>query len=107
MPPPRIIVQPMDIIRPVTQNATFVCVGQGYGFVDVRWIRGVGIRGRSLRSKAIVTTMVTPDNIATITSMLTMPDIRDNDGTRYWCRYSNNGGDTDSTRARLTIGSKC
>ena len=37
MPPPRIIVHPMNKTRPhaVTENATFVCVGQGYGFVDV------------------------------------------------------------------------
>ena len=54
--------------------------------------------------KSIVTTMVTPDNI---TSILTIPDLRDRDGGRYRCRYNNSGGETDSTRARLIIGSKC
>ena len=94
----------MDKTRPVTQNATFVCVGQGYGFVDVSWFRIRGGNERSLLGKSIVTTIVTPDNI---TSILTIPDLRDRDGGRYRCRYNNSGGETDSTRARLTIGSKC
>ena len=93
----------MDITRPVTQNATFVCVGQGYGFVDIRWISGRRNSERSLQSKSIVTTMVTPYNI---TSIVTIPNLRGNDGVRYSCRYNNSGGDTDSARARLTIGSK-
>ena len=106
MPPPRIIVHPMSITLPVTANATFVCVGQGYGFVNVSWRSGGLMRGRSVPAD-LVTTMVTPDNITTITSTLTIPDLRDNNGGRYRCRYSNNGGDTDSKRNRLTIGSEC
>ena len=105
MPPPRIIVHPMDKTRPVTENAIFTCVGQGYGFVDVSWVR---IRNnnneRSLRGKSIVTTMITSDNIA---SILTIPDLRNNDGERYMCRYNNSEGETDSNQARLTIGCKC
>ena len=102
MPPPRIIVQPVGITRPVTQNATFVCVSQGYGFVNVRWFRGE--RNRSPPGRSIVTTMVAPNNI---TSLLTIPNLRNNDGGRYRCRYINSGGETDSDLARLTIGSKC
>ena len=93
----------MDKTCPVTQNATFVCVGQGYGFVDVSWIRIRSGNERSPPDKSIVTTMVTPDNV---TSILTIPDLRDNDGGRYRCRYNNNGGETNSNLARLTIGSK-
>ena len=93
----------MDKTRPPTQNATFVCVGQGYGFVDVRWVRG-GRNGRSPPGKSIVTTMATPDNI---TSILTIPDLIGSDGGRYRCRYNNSGGETHSNNARLTIGSKC
>ena len=91
----------MSITRPVTQNATFVCIGQGYGFVDVRWFRGE--RNRSPPGRSIVTTMVTPYNI---TSILTIPDLRDRDVERYKCRYINSGGETDSDLARLTIASK-
>ena len=103
MPRPRIIVHPMDITRPVTQNATFVCVGQGYGLVDVRWIRRRGGNDRPLLGRSIVTTIVTPDNI---TSILTIPDLRDGDRGSYRCRYSNSGGEMDTERAALTIGSK-
>ena len=95
----------MDITEPATQNATFECVGQGYGFVDVRWIRGE--RRNSRRSpprRSIVTIMVTPDNI---TSTLTIPDLTDRDGAPYRCRYNNTGGVTDTNLAILTIGSKC
>ena len=93
----------MDITRPVTENATFVCVCQGYGFVDVSWFRGN--RNRSPPDRSIVTTMVTPYNI---TSVLTIPDLRDDNGRdRYKCRYNNIAGGTDSDQARLTIGSKC
>ena len=93
----------MDITFPATQNATFVCVGQGYGFVDISWVRMRSME-RPLRSKSIVTTTVTSDNI---TSILTIPDLRNNDGRQYRCRYINSGGQTDSRPARLTIGSKC
>ena len=105
MPPPRIIVHPMDRTRPVTENATFTCVGQGYGFVDVSWvrIRNNNNNERPLRSKSIVTTMVTPDNV---TSILTIPDLENSDGRPYMCRYINSGGETDSDLARLIIGSK-
>ena len=92
----------MDNTRPVTENATFVCVGQGYGFVDVRWFRGE--RNRSPPDRSIVTTMVTPYNI---TSVLTIPDLRDSNVGRYRCRYISSGGETDSYIARLIIGSKC
>ena len=109
MPPPRIIEHPMDTTVSVTQTAVFVCVGQGYGFVDVRWVRVKNNNDeRPIPSKSIVTTMVTPDNITTITSVLTIPDLKDNDGKRnYRCIYSNSVGEMRSSSARLTIGSKC
>ena len=94
----------MDKTRPVTVNVTFVCVGQGYGFVDVSWFRNRSGSERSPPGKSIVTTMVTPDNI---TSILTIPNLRNSDRGDYWCRYNNSGGDTNSTIATLTIGSKC
>ena len=100
MPAPRIIVQPMDITVPATQNATFVCVGQGYGFVDVSWS---GNR-RTLRERSIITTKITSDNI---TSMLTIFDARGRDEGTYRCRYNNSGGIRNGDRARLTIGSEC
>ena len=103
MPPPRIIVQPMGKTRPVTENATLECVGQGYRFVDVNWFRIRSGNERPLRTKSIVTTMVTPDNV---TSILTIPDLENRDGGRYRCEYSNSGGETDSDNARLIIGSK-
>ena len=103
MLPPRIIVHPMDITRPVTQNATFVCVSQGYGFVNVSWIRGRRNNENSPAYKSIVTTMVTPYNI---TSTLTIPNLINNDRGRYRCRYISSGGETDSYIARLTIESK-
>ena len=102
MPAPRIIVQPVDKAIPAQQNAIFTCVGQGYGFVNVVWVRG--IRNRSPPEKSIVTTMATSDSV---TSTLTIPDLRGRDEGRYWCRYNNSGGITNSTLARLTIGSKC
>ena len=104
MPPPRIIEHPMDITVPPTQTAVFVCVGQGYGYVDVMWLRGNSDRSPPIRST--VTTMVTPDNYTTITSTLTIPDVNDNTPSRYRCRYSNSEGETDSRIARLTIGGK-
>ena len=94
----------MDKTRPVTQNATFVCVGQGYGFVDVMWFTERKSSEISLPGKSIVTTMVTPDNT---TSILTIPDLRNNDRGRYRCGYTNSGGETDSDVARLIIRSKC
>ena len=94
----------MDLARPPTQNATIVCVGQGYGFVDVSWFRFRRGNERFLPRKSIVTTMVTPNNI---TSVLTISDLRNSDRGDYWCRYNNSGGDTNSTRATLTIGGNC
>ena len=91
----------MDVTAPVTQTAIFVCVGQGYGLVDVSWFR---VGRRPLPNKSIFTTIVTSDNI---TSILTIPDIINNDEGRYRCRYNNSGGVTDSVRRRLTIGGKC
>ena len=102
MPPPRIIVQPMNITRLVKQNATFVCVGQGYGFVDVRWAKFKYGNEKSLRRKSIVTTTVTPNNI---TSILTIPDARSNDVGRYECEYNNTGGGRVN-KAKLSIVSK-
>ena len=97
----------MNTTLPVTQTAVLVCVGQGYGFVDVSWIRIVNGDERSLRGKSIVTTMVTPDNITTITSSLTIPDLENRDGRDYKCIYSNSEGETSSYIASLTIGGKC
>ena len=104
MPHPRIIVHPVDIRHLVTQNATFTCVGQGYGFIDVRWIKGVRINERPTPSKSIVITMVTP---VSITSTLTIPNLRDRNAGRYSCRYISSGGVTDSDKAILRIGGKC
>ena len=96
MPPPRIIKHPMNMELTVTQTAVFVCVGQGYGLVDVSWIRIVNGDERSLRGKSIVTTMVTPDNITTITSSLIIPDLESRDGRDYKCIYSNSEGETST-----------
>ena len=91
----------MDLRHPFAAVAIFTCVGQGYGFVNIIWIRGS--RG-SPPAKSIISTMTTPDNI---TSTLTIPDLEERDhNNRYRCRYSNNEGNVNSNRARLTIGSK-
>ena len=82
----------------------FVCVGQGYGLVDVMWFRGSSENAPPGRST--VTTMITLDNITTITSTLTIPDITDRTSNRYRCRYSNSEGEVYSMIARLTIGGK-
>ena len=103
MPPPRIINHPMDIMVPVTEDAVFVCIGQGYGLVGVMWFRGNSDSERSPPGRSTMTTMVTPDNITTITSTLTIPDVNDNTPNRYRCRYSTSEGKTDSNIARLTI----
>ena len=104
MPPPRIIKHPKDDTVPVTEDAVFVCVGQGYGLVHVMWFRGNSDSERSPPERSIVTTM---DNITTITSILTIPDVRENTPNRYRCRYNNSEGETDSYIARLTIVGKC
>ena len=96
----------MDIIVPGGETAVFVCVGQGYGLVDVMWFRGNSGSERSPPGGSTVTTMVTPDNITTITSILTIPNVNDNTPNRYRCRYSNSEAETDSSIARLTIGGK-
>ena len=106
MPPPRIIEHPLDTTVPVTQAAVFVCVGQGYGLIDVSWIRIVNGDEKSPRGKSIETTMVTPDNITTITSSLTVPDLESRDGRDYKCIYSNSEGEASSYIANLTITSK-
>ena len=105
MPPPKIIKHPMDRTDPVTQTAVLVCVGQGYGVVDANWIRRRGSIEGSPPDKSVVTTIM-PDNTG-ITSILTVPDLRDNDGGSYKCRYKSSGGETDSDIAILTIASKC
>ena len=108
VPPPRIIEHPKDATVPVTKTAVFICVGQGYGFVDVIWIRGKLNKRTPPPDKSIVTTMVTTDNITTITSNLTIPDLKDDDDKKnYRCIYNNSGGEMNSKSARLTIGSKC
>ena len=94
----------MDVTAPVTQTAMFVCVGQGYGLVDVSWFSSGRNSLRSLPDKSIFTTIVTSDNI---TSILSIPDIINNDEAHYRCRYNNSGGVTDSGQRRLTIGGKC
>ena len=93
----------MDMAVPVTETAIFVCVGQGYGLVDVNWVRLIRNDERPLRSKSTVTTVVTHDNI---TSILTIPDLEDGDGRDYRCIYNNSGGESHSNNATLTIGSK-
>ena len=94
----------MDMTVPVTQTAVFVCVGQGYGYVDVIWLRGS--RDRSPPERSTVTTMVTEDDVTTITSILTIFDVNDNTPSRYRCRYSNSEGEIDSSIASLTVGGK-
>ena len=47
VPPSRIIEHPTNITQPITQTAVLVCVGQGYGFVDISWIRMVNGDERS------------------------------------------------------------
>ena len=94
----------MDVTTPVTQTAMFECVGQGYGLVDVSWFSSARNSLGSPPDKSIFTTIVTSDNI---TSILTIPDIINNDEGRYRCRYNNSGGVTDSSQRRLTIGGKC
>ena len=100
MPPPRIIEHPMDVTVPGGQTAMFVCIGQGYGLVDVRWLRS----GIDLRNKSNVTITVSSHNI---TSILTIPELNSGDERNYRCIYNNSGGQTRSSRGRLTIGSKC
>ena len=98
----------MDITVPGGGTATFVCVGQGYGLVDVMWFRGNIRRTNPPPERSTVTTMITADNI-TIISILIVPDVNDDtDYTpkTYRCRYSNSQGHTDSMIARLTIGCK-
>ena len=104
MPPPRIIEHPMDITIPPRETVVFVCVGQGYGLVDVMWFRGNN--ENSPPGRSTVTTMVTTDDITTITSILTIPDVKENTPNRYRCRYSNSEGETDSNIARLTVAGK-
>ena len=108
MPPPRIIEHPMDCEVPLTETPMFMCIGQGYGLVDVSWRVGGGRKGRPPPERSTVTTMVTPDNITTITSIFSSPNVTEDDHrTLYRCRYSNSEGETDSDIVRLTIGSKC
>ena len=98
----------MDHEIPLTETAMFMCVGQGYGLVNASWYVGRENRGRPPPERSIVTTMITPDNIAILTSILTIPDVTEKDhSTLYRCRYSNSQGETDSSIVRLTVGSKC
>ena len=106
MPPPRIIEHPTNVQLSVTDTALLMCVGQGYGLVNVTWVRKVRSDERPPRSKSTVTTMVTPKSITTITSILTIPDLEYRDERDYRCIYSNSGGVTYSDNATLTIRSK-
>ena len=103
---PRIIEHPLDIEILVTQTAVFKCVGQGYGFVDVSWLRTLNNSEQSIPSKSIVTTMVSSDNITTITSSLIISNLADSKRGNYWCVYINSAGETHSAIAELTIESK-
>ena len=107
MPPPRIIEHPKNITVPLEQTAVFVCVGQGYGFVEVNWNRARNNKVRPLPGKSAVVTKVTSDDITTITSTLTLPDLASGHRGNYWCEYSNNVSETLSYIGQLTIGSKC
>ena len=108
MPPPRIIEQPVNLIVLANLTATFKCVGQGYGLVDVMWYRIRSNKQKSLRKRSTVTTMTTPNNITTITSILNIPFVNDVDGRHsYICIYNNTGGQNSSMPATLTIDCKC
>ena len=104
MPSPIIIKHPMDQTIPINETAMFVCVGQGYGFVSVSWLIGRGNNERFPPDKATVTTMVTLHNITTI---LIIPDITDEDGKNFRCKYDNMGGESKSNIAKLILESKC
>ena len=102
VPPPRITEQPKNETIPATRTARFTCVGQGYGTVNVMWLRGMN--NKTLPNKSNVTTVVTPDG--NITSTLTIPRLRGGDRGRYRCRYGNSEGETFSDFAILTIARK-
>ena len=93
----------MDMTVPRRGIAVFLCVGQGYGSVNVMWFRGTSDNGGSPPERSTVTTMVTPDNITTITSILTIPDVNNKTLKWYRCRYNNSEGETDSNIVRLTV----
>ena len=103
MPPPTIIENPMEQTIPPEENVTFVCVGEGYGLIDVVWRRGKGNNERSPPKKSIV---ITINNNITITSTLTIPDLVNDDRGNYRCRYNNSGGETDSEIVKLTVKGK-
>ena len=100
MPPPNITEEPVHMTVPGGITAIFKCVGQGYGLVDVSWLRS----GNDLRTKSNVTTTVSSH---IITSILTIPEVNNRDERNYRCIYNNSGGQTRSRIGRLTIGSKC
>ena len=106
MPPPRIIKHPMDVTIPPGVAVVFTCVGQGYGLVDVNWFKGNMNSKNPPPETSTVNTMITPNNITTITSILTIPDVNDKTPNRYRCIFNNSEGEIDSTIARLTIGGK-
>jgi len=91
----------MDQTVPAPQTVVFVCVGQGYGIVNVSW-HGNKIN-KSQQKRSNVTTVVTPD---LITSTLTISNLKGRDSGRYRCRYSNSEGGTFSNFATLTVGCK-
>ena len=104
MPPPRIIEHPMDVTVPGRGTAVFVCIGEGYGFINASWVRGKGNSKRPPPLRSTVTTMATLDNI---TSILTIPDVNDNMAKLYKCRYSNSEGEAYSDTGKLILKSKC
>ena len=91
----------MNQTVPVTETVEFICVGQGYGIVNVSWYRGRNNTQPPAMSNVI--NIVTPNFI---NSTLTIPNLRDRDSGGYRCRYSNNGGRTFTNFATLTIESK-
>jgi len=96
----------MDQTVPVTETVVFVCVGQGYGIVNVSWhrMRRKNNNYNDPPDRSIVNTVVTPD---LINSTLTIPELRDrNNRDNYRCRYNNSEGETFSNPATLTIGCK-
>ena len=107
MPPPRIIEHPMDIAVLERETAVFVCVGQGYGFINASWIRGKGKHERPPPKRSTVTFMATLNDITTITSILTIPNVSDQTSKFYRCRFSNSEGEAYSDIGNMTLKSKC
>ena len=107
MPPPRIIKHPMDIAVLRGETAVFECVGQGYGFINASWVRGKGKYERPPPERSTVTFMATQNDITTITSILTIPNVNDAIAKLYRCKFSNSEGEVYSDIGKMTVKSKC